>query len=62
MKKLNGVFDNRQTMQRECWIKGELAGQWPAAMCEDMTQTLFPWERKALEERWGFYPSPPRTT
>jgi hypothetical protein len=60
-KLLNGVFDNRDTMQREAWIDGEMAAQWPAAMCEDMTQTLLPWERKVLEEPWGFYPDPPRT-
>jgi hypothetical protein len=27
MQKLNGVFDNRDTMQREAWIDGELAGR-----------------------------------
>jgi len=56
---LNGVFDNRDTMQREAWIDGEMAAQWPAAMCEDMTQTLLPWEREVLEKPWGFYPNPP---
>jgi hypothetical protein len=59
MQKLNGVFDNRDTMQREAWKDGEIAGQWPAAMCDGATQTLMPWERKVLEEPWGFYPSPP---
>lgn len=62
MQKLNGVFDNRETMQRESWIDGEMAGQWPAAMCDGVLQTLMPWERKALEKPWGFYPSPPRAT
>jgi hypothetical protein len=56
MQKVNGVFDNQDTMQREAWIDGEMAAQWPAAMCEDMTQTLLPWEREVLEEPWGFYP------
>lgn len=57
MPKLNGVFDNQETMQREAWTDGELAGQWPAAMCEDVTQTLMPWERKVLEKPWGSYPT-----
>lgn len=35
MQKLNGVFDNLDTMQREAWTNGELSGQWPAAMCTD---------------------------
>ena len=56
MQKLNGVFDNRDTMQREAWIDGEMAVQWPAAMCEDMTQTLLPWEREVLEKPWGLLP------
>ena len=60
MQKLNGVFDNRETMQREAWADGKLAGRWPAAMCTDMRQTLTQWERKVLEEPWGFYPNPPR--
>jgi hypothetical protein len=60
MQKLNGVFDNRDTMQREAWIDGEVAGQWPAAMCGNMTQTLRLWELKVLEEPWGFYPNLPR--
>ena len=60
MRKLNGIFDNRDTMQREAWIDGELVGQWPAAMCDSALQTLTPWERKVLEEPRGFYPSPPR--
>ena len=33
MQKTNGIFDNRETMQREAWKDDELAGQWPAAMC-----------------------------
>ncbi len=48
MRKLNGVFDNRETMQREAWSDGEIAAMWPAVMCEDMTQTLIPWERQIL--------------
>ena len=60
MQKLNGVFDNRETMQREAWTDGELAGQWPAAMCGDVTQTLMPWEIRVLEKPWGSYP--PRTS
>jgi hypothetical protein len=59
MQKLNGVFDNRETMQREAWTNGELAGRWPAAMCTDMRQTLTKWERKVLEKPWGAYPNPP---
>lgn len=59
MQKLNGIFDNRETMQREAWTDGELAGQWPAAMCADVTQTLMPWEIRVLEKPWGSYP--PRT-
>lgn len=60
-QKLNGVFDNRQTMQREAWIDGEIAAQWPSAMCATFigVETLMPWERKALEEPWGAYPNPP---
>jgi len=27
-------------MQREAWSDGEIAAMWPAALCEDMTQTL----------------------
>jgi hypothetical protein len=60
MQKLNGVFDNPDTMQREAWAKGELAGQWPAMLCGDLTQTTAPWERDMLEKPWGYYPSPPR--
>jgi hypothetical protein len=30
-------------------------------MCEDMTQTLIPWEREILEKPWGSYPNPPKT-
>ena len=60
MKKLlNGVFDDRNTMQREAWIDGKIAAQWPATMCEDMAQTLLALERKELEAAWGFYPDPP---
>jgi hypothetical protein len=59
-KLLNGVFDNRETMQREAWKDGEIAGLWPSTMCDGATQTLMPWERKVLEEPWGFYPGPPR--
>ena len=60
-KLLNGVFDNRDTMQREAWKDGELAAQWPAAMCATFigAETLMPWERKALEDVWGQYPAPP---
>jgi len=53
MQKLNGIFDNRETMQREAWTDGELAGRWPAAMCTDMRQTLTKWERKVLEKPWA---------
>jgi hypothetical protein len=59
-KLLNGVFDNQETMQREAWKDGEIVGLWPSTMCDGATQTLMPWERKVLEEPWGFYPSPPR--
>jgi len=59
MEKRNGLFDNRETMQREAWSNGELAGQWPAAMCTDTKQTLTKWERNVLEMRWGAYPNPP---
>jgi hypothetical protein len=41
-------------MQREAWIDGGVAAQWPAAMCDGALQTLTPWERKVLEEPWGF--------
>lgn len=60
MQKLE-IFDNRETMQREAWTDGELAGQWPAAMCEDLTQTLMPWEIRVIEKPWGSYPNPPVT-
>jgi hypothetical protein len=56
MQKLNGVFDNRDTMQRESWIDGDLAGQWPATWCDNGLQSLLPWERKLLEKPWGSYP------
>jgi hypothetical protein len=59
MPKLNGVFDNRETMQREAWIDGEVAALWPSLACEDMAQTMLPWERKVLEKPWGHYPDPP---
>ena len=58
MEKLNGVFDNQETMQREAWIDGEMAGQWPAAMCGSTVQAVMPWERQALEKLWGAYPNP----
>jgi len=58
-KLLNGVFDNRETMQREAWKDGEIAGLWPSTMCDGATQTLMPWERKVLEQTWGSYPNPP---
>jgi len=59
MQKLNSFFDNRETMQREAWIEGELAGQWPAAMCGSELETVTPWERKVLEKLWAAYPNPP---
>jgi hypothetical protein len=31
-------------------------------MCASGLETVMPWERKALEEPWGFYPNPPRVT
>jgi len=33
-----------------------MAAKWPAAMSEDMMQTLFPLEREVVEKRWRFYP------
>ena len=62
MQKLEGIFDNQETMHRESWVAGERRAQWPAIACEDMAQTLLPWERTVLEKLWGFYPSPPRAT
>jgi len=61
-KPLSGIFDNRQTMQREAWMEGKITGQWHAAMCGTYlgADTLMPWERKALEEPWGSYPDLPR--
>jgi len=61
MQKLNGVFDNRETMQREVWIDGAIAGRWHAAMCATYlgVDTLMPWQRRALEQPWGFYPNSP---
>ena len=56
---LTGVFDNREMMRREAWRDGQLAGRWPAAMCTDTRQTLTRWERKILEQPWGFYPDLP---
>ena len=57
--RINGIFDNRETMQREAWTEGKMAGRWPAAMCTDMRQTLTRWERKVLEKPWGSYPDLP---
>ena len=47
---------------KEAWIDGQLAAQWPATMCATYvgTETLTQWERKTLEEKWGYYPNPPR--
>jgi len=59
MEKLSGIFDNREAMQRELWVDGELTGQWPAGMCDSGIHSVMPWERKALEARWGFYPNLP---
>ena len=59
MQKIEGIFDNQETMQRESWVSGELRAHWPAIACEDMAQTLVPWERRVLEKPWGFYPNPP---
>ena len=61
MQKPNGIFDNRDTMQRESWMGGELMGQWPARACGDMSQTLQDWERRVLEKPWGVYPDRPGT-
>jgi hypothetical protein len=57
---INGIFDNREKMQREAWTGGKIAGRWPAAMCTDSRQTLTKWERKVLEKHWGSYPDVPR--
>ncbi len=61
-KSLNGILDNRQTMQREAWREGEITGQWHASMCATYmgVDTLMPWERRTLEQPWGFYPDSPR--
>ena len=59
MQKVEGIFDNRDAMQRESWVKGELKAQWPAIACADMKQTLTSWERRVLEKPWGYYPNPP---
>ena len=56
MDKLNGVFENWITMQREFWRYGDLVGQWPATWCDNPLQTLMPWERQVLEKPWGYYP------
>ena len=62
--KLNGVFDNRETMRREAWINGQLAAQWLSTVCGTQTlgETAMEWERKALEAPWGYYPNPPKYT
>ena len=60
MQKIEGIFDNQDTMQRESWVAGELRAMWPAIACEDMAQTLVPWERTILEKPWGSYPNLPR--
>ena len=60
MKELDGIFDNRETMQREAWVTGELRSKWPAIACEDMSQTMQHWERNVLEKPWGYYPDLPR--
>jgi hypothetical protein len=59
MQKVEGIFDNRRTMQRESWVAGELRAHWPAIACEDMAQTWLPWERRVLEKPWGSYPDVP---
>jgi hypothetical protein len=59
MQKVEGIFDNQDTMQRESWVAGELRAHWPAIACEDMAQTLSQWERRVLEKPWGSYPNPP---
>src|SRR3954471_17697005 len=40
-------------------MDGEIIGVWPASKCGTGLDTLMPWERQALEERWGAYPNPP---
>ena len=60
MHKLEGIFDNQESMHRESWVAGQLKHQWPAIACEDMAQTLQLWERGILEKPWGSYPNPPR--
>jgi hypothetical protein len=62
MQKVEGIFDNRATMQRESWVKGEPKAHWPAIACADMNQTLTSWERRVLERPWGYYPDPPFST
>ena len=47
-------------MEREAWIEGKKVNKWPAAWCADGLVTVMPWERKVLEEPWGFYPDTPR--
>lgn len=58
--KLEGVFDNRETMRREAWINGQLAAQWLSTMCGAQTANVMEWERNALEAPWGHYPNPPK--
>jgi len=58
MRKLDGIFDNLDTMERESWTKGRLMGHWPAARCGDTTQATAPWERDMVVKPWGSYPSP----
>ncbi len=59
VRKLDGIFDNRESRQREYWIKGHLAGQWPSHACLTGLTTMTPWERKILEQPWGHYPNAP---
>ncbi|HVY05671.1 MAG TPA: hypothetical protein VHB46_06805 [Burkholderiales bacterium] len=60
MEKIQGIFDNLETMHRQSWVDGELRREWPAIACEDMAQTLQLWERNILEKPWGSYPNLPR--
>ena len=61
MQKLDGIFDNPDTMERESWTKGRLAGRWPVIRCGNLTQTTPLWERDMLEKPWGSYPPAPRS-
>ena len=61
MQKLDGIFDNPDTMERESWTKGRLAGRWPVIRCGNLTQTTPLWERDMLEKPWGPYPPAPRS-